>query len=162
MPEHTAKEQLEATRALTAESAALRRAIEESPQVIAIKEQAQKLKIVVAVMGAIVAFSLVASWFLYQAYSKSQDALDEVEASQVVACQNANETRGDQIVIWDFILDVSAGDDCPRARQILEDIRSYIHKVFRERDCTDLDKKYKTPVPPDVQELLDSLERGNR
>lgn len=87
---------------------------------------------------------------------------DQITDQQVTNCQNANETRKGQRQAWDFILDVSGGDGdaSPKELVVLQTIRNWLHDVFAERDCSQLDQEYEVPPPPDVQKLLEGLEES--
>lgn len=93
-----------------------------------------------------------------QAAAAANQAVTAVKVNQTVNCQNANDTRGSQKLVWDFILDVSAADAGPGETAALESIRAWIHDVFANRDCADLKKIYKVPVPPNVKKLLEQVE----
>lgn len=77
----------------------------------------------------------------------------EINSNQVTNCQNANETRGGQRALWDFIVDVSVQsnpDATPAVQQFYTDLQVYIHDLFANRDCSNLDKEYVLPDPPRI------------
>ena len=98
--------------------------------------------------------------WLFAVAGNAQDAADEAKAAQIAACQNANDTRANQSLVWDFVLDLSAADAGPAEKAALETIRTWIHDVFAARDCSDLTKLYETPVPPDVKKLLQAIKEA--
>lgn len=82
-------------------------------------------------------------------YSDQRD-----DRAQVQACENANESRAAQLVLWNFVIDVSSvpdpGEKPPtEAEQAArEDIRDWLEELFAPRDCSDLTREYKIPDPP--------------
>lgn len=142
----TEDKRTEAMRELTKETGALREAIENSPVVQRLRLMVRGL-LVLALMQAVLLGGAV---YLY----------DQIKDQQVISCQNANETRKGQRQAWDFIIDVSAGDEQgnPAELAVLQTIRTWLHDVFAERDCSNLGKEYEVPPPPDVEKLLAGLE----
>jgi hypothetical protein len=160
-------QQIEATQGLSAEVRAAREAIEHSPVVKELKELTHNLKnaiIALAIFGLVLLAGLIFMFVLNDRLGDQQDQLemqqDAIEHSQIVSCQNANDTRAGQRAAWDFVIDVSAADGPPGEVAALEKMRTWFHDVFANRDCADLETRYEVPVPPDVQELLDSVKGG--
>ena len=72
--------------------------------------------------------------------------------AQVVGCQNANEMRAAQLAVWDFVLgyELADGSDsqAPAETEMSKIILPYMHEIWKQRDCNDLDRPYPLPDPP--------------
>lgn len=83
-------------------------------------------------------------------------ATQQNQRNSVVACQNANSQRVANRILWEFVLNVSARqkrNQNPQARLINAEFKAWIADLFAERDCTDLNRKYPIPPPPDIPGL---------
>lgn len=112
------------------------------------------LKIGGVVLAGVIALMLLGGVWLWTVAQDAKEATEANERTAVVNCQNANESRRAQVVLWDFILAASGRDDEePRTaeeEQFREEFRDWIHALYAERDCQNLDKKYKLPDPPSI------------
>lgn len=69
----------------------------------------------------------------------------------VTSCQNANDSREAQRTLWAFVLQASAAnnkDKTPEQRETAKKFGEWVDKLFADRDCTDLSKRYPLPPPP--------------
>lgn len=132
---------------LTTEVKALRESIEMQ------QSRITRQNLIIAIGCLVLALVIGGGVWLWRLNENLEDANKELASSQVINCQNANNTRANQRILWDFVLDVS-NDAGPEEAAILESIRTFIHDLFAERDCSDLTKEYRTPVPPDIEKLL--------
>lgn len=108
------------------------------------------LDIALFLVVAITVFSAVQSQL---ATNKSNDATDRVQHSDVVTCQNANEARRANRDLWDFVIALSLANpqnSSPKSIRYLNDIQTWIDKIYRPHDCNDLTRKYPIPKPPKV------------
>lgn len=69
-----------------------------------------------------------------------------------VQCMNANESRKAQIAVWDYVLGYELADgseaQAPAETEMSKTILPYMHKIWAQRDCDNLDKQYILPDPP--------------
>jgi len=89
---------------------------------------------------------LVGGVLLYNVYGQIHEA-------QVQSCQNGNDSREQNRVLWHFILAASAANNpkmTPRQRKLSKDMLTWVDKLYAPRDCSDLTKKYKIPEPPPI------------
>lgn len=102
----------------------------------------------------VVALTVYAAFQSQRASNRSDNAVDQVQQSNVVACENANETREANKQLWHFIIAVSSSSPGnqkdPKALAYLKTIQDWIDLVYRPHDCNDLDKKYPIPPPPKI------------
>lgn len=94
---------------------------------------------VFSIIGTVAAFTSI--------YQNAQNAK--------TTCLNANQTREAQSNIWDFVYESNKSDPelTERDRQAIVRLQQYTDKVFAQRDCDDLSKKYDLPPPPVPPEL---------
>lgn len=130
-----------ATKELVVEVSTLRKAV------VASESQVTKLKIIMGLMALVILTVLVGSWYAWDA---SQDA----ERAITINCKNSNESRENQVILWDFVLGAS-DSGTPQEEIAKEKIKTWIHDLFAQRDCSDLNRKYDSPAPPDVKKLLE-------
>lgn len=87
-----------------------------------------------------------------------RDLAQDNRAAATTGCENANESRAAQRALWDYIIDVSVQSN-PEAPDVVTefyvDLRTYVHAVFGDRDCADLNQKYELPDPPRIPTLDD-------
>lgn len=89
-----------------------------------------------------------ATFALQQGQSNVQAAQ---AAGQVQTCENANESRAAQLALWNFIFDLPPDEEpTPQEKAALADIRAWLEQLFAPRDCSDLDREYEIPPPPDL------------
>jgi len=107
----------------------------------------------------VVGLTVFAAFRAQVAANKSDDVTDALKSSNVVACQNANETRTANKQLWDFIISVSVSSpgnrNSPKALKFLHEIQHWIDDIYRLHDCNDLDKKYPIPPPPAIVHFPD-------
>lgn len=69
-----------------------------------------------------------------------------------VQCLNANESRKAQLAVWDFVLGWELADSseaqAPAETEMSRIILPYMHKIWAQRDCDNLDKEYDLPPAP--------------
>lgn len=84
------------------------------------------------------------------AAKKSQDAIIAIHNSQTINCQNANESREANVILWDTILISSSSqrNRTPEEKLRAEQFRTWVHDLYAQRDCSKLNKKYEIPDPP--------------
>ena len=72
--------------------------------------------------------------------------------SQVVSCQNSNESRMAILDGWRFILGYELIDkskaQAPAETAMAEAILPWFEQVYAPRDCSDLSQRYEIPPPP--------------
>lgn len=102
----------------------------------------------------ILALALAASQF-WDDYQEEQASKE----TQVQTCENGNEAREGHLLLWNFVIDLSASSTDPdeepptaAERAALEQIRDWLEELFAPRDCSDLTKEYELPPPPPLIE----------
>ena len=78
---------------------------------------------------------------------------DENKQNAITSCENANDSRAAQRALWGFILQASAAnkDKTPQQRKTADEFGAWVNKLFAERDCTNLSKRYTIPPPPHLE-----------
>lgn len=103
---------------------------------------------ILAVVTLLVAFSAVGwSWQNTRASNAQQ------QENAVTNCENANESREAARTLWGYVVDLSEAnntDATPEEAAYLDEFRAWINKVYAQRDCSDLSKKYPLPPPPSI------------
>lgn len=98
----------------------------------------------------VVVLTVVSSFISQHASNQSNKAVGNVHDSDIVTCQNGNDSRAANLELWNFIFDLSLADphntQDPRALKYLHRIQTWVAQIFRPHDCHDLTKKY--PIPP--------------
>lgn len=118
------------------------------------QKQARRTRLLTWVTMILTVISLVGVAVTTVLYQRVQDSIDANQHTQVVSCQNANESRSANLALWNFVLDISSAQQVPASRkQQLEEIRTWINQLFAPRDCNDLTRKYKIPAPPAITSL---------
>lgn len=79
-------------------------------------------------------------------------AVNENHDSQVTNCQNANETREANRLLWNYVLTLAGSNANPANARNLTKIKDWVDVLYRERDCSDLSREYKQPDPPDLSD----------
>lgn len=135
----------EATRELTAKVAEMDKHLAIS------RKQTNKLRWLVVGVAVVAVFSLVACVAVGLLYRDLHQAVDDNTANAVTNCENANQSREANRILWGYVLDVSAangeqGDDERDA--LLASLRGWINELYESRDCQDLSRKYPLPPPP--------------
>lgn len=131
----TAAEQLQETRKLRK---AMETAVDRLDRNDYLVKKARTLSHVLA--AAVAVLVVVVGGLAYLAVQNRQNA--------VTSCENANESRIAVLEGWHFILGwelVDKGNN-PAETTMSEMILPWFDKVYAQRDCTDLAKKY--PIPP--------------
>jgi len=86
-------------------------------------------------------------------------ATTENQSNAMVACQNANESRKANKILWLFVLEVSSQQKRNQNAQqelISEKFRAWIIDLYADHDCSQLDLKYPIPPPPSIPGLKTS------
>ena len=82
-----------------------------------------------------------------------RDVAQANKDAQVTSCENANKTREAQRYLWDTLIDQSAArnpDQTPEQRAYAREFQRFVHRIFAERDCSDLSREYDLPEPPSL------------
>lgn len=72
-------------------------------------------------------------------------------ANQVTSCENANESREAARTLWSFALDAALAGNPDASEQDIAYVaafQDYVDAVYRQRDCSDLGRRYELPPPP--------------
>lgn len=98
----------------------------------------------------------VLTWVMWDRSVETRERSAANHAAQVTQCQNANETREGMRNVWDFVLGYEIADpnNNPAELTMAQMILPYIHGVWAERDCSQLNKKYELPEPPALPETV--------
>lgn len=107
--------------------------------------QAQQSRRLRRVAAAVIAVFVLVGGVGYYAVSESHD-------SQVVNCENANETRAANRVLWAYVLDLAAQGARPGSAENLTKIKAWVNVLYEDRDCSDLSRQYKQPDPPQLRQ----------
>lgn len=103
-----------------------------------------------AVLG-IALLALLGVFLTGLALVRAQGISDDNKDNAIINCQNANQSRAGNLSLWNFILDKSAEanpNQTPEQRQVAMDLRDWVAKLYAQRDCSDLSRKYELPPPP--------------
>lgn len=138
------KEILELASAVSGNTEALRKSKEDQARTEKLAKRAN-LNSIIAVAAALLSLALGGVCvFLY----------NEIQANAVTSCENANNSRAVQRILWNGILDAPRDPDEPPLTEqeikFREAFRDYVNTAFGDRDCTNLDKKYPEPVFPEL------------
>jgi len=64
-------------------------------------------------------------------------------------CQNANESRDANLALWTYVLTVAEGNaQGKEAKARITAIMDWTQILYKDHDCSNLDKRYKIPPPP--------------
>lgn len=104
-----------------------------------------RLALIIAILSLAVAI-VAGGGVLTVLYQRSNDSAKNA----VVNCQNANESRRATLRLWTFLFDTSLSNPNVGAqqRQNIEAVEQWIAKLYAQRDCSDLSRKYPIPPPP--------------
>jgi hypothetical protein len=105
------------------------------------KQSSRLRKIALALAGVIVLLVGVG----YYAVNENHD-------NQVTNCENANESRAASRLLWNYILTFASRNN-PDNPDIAK-IQVWVNELYKDRDCSDLDREYKTPAPPDLSQRV--------
>lgn len=78
-------------------------------------------------------------------------AVHQNDQNAKTGCVNANQVREAQRNIWNFLFAATDPNDPEVTEEdkiLLDRLETYINKVFAERDCDNLGKKYNLPPAP--------------
>lgn len=90
-----------------------------------------------------------------------QTAVDTNKDTQVQQCENANSVREANTILWSTVLGFSAdGEQTPEMTQATAALLDWINVLYQPRDCTDLDRVYEAPPPPDLSQFFDQGARN--
>lgn len=105
----------------------------------------------VALIGLAILGALL-TWIMWDRSVETRERSAANYRAQVTQCQNANETREGMRNVWDFVLGYEIADpnNNPAEFTMSQMILPYIHAVWAERDCSQLNKKYDLPQPPKI------------
>lgn len=142
-------EQLQATKDLLTEVRDLREAIEVS------EGKLFTIKVIMGFMAVVVLTVIIFGWQAWEASNEAETASDKAAKAVTTTCNNANETRKNQRILWDFVINIS-DDGGPKEQVALAKIQTWIHDLFAERDCSNPTRKYNVPEPPDILKLINS------
>lgn len=71
--------------------------------------------------------------------------------AQVVQCQNGNESREANRILWSFVLDSAERSAPPEKTAQVEAFKVWVVTgVFPDHDCSDLSRAYPVPPPPSI------------
>lgn len=139
---------LEAVEHLTEQVALLNERITVSVQ------QARRTRQLTWLATFFTAVSLIGVSVTAYLYIKVDEATATNKNAAVISCQNANESRAANRVLWNFVVDLSlnSNDDPPtmEEQRFLQEARDWINTIYMERDCSNLTKKYVIPDPPTI------------
>lgn len=115
-------------------------------QIHELAKRADRYELVVKALAVSLVFDLVLSFVVWRVAFTARDASRRAISAQAHArllCLSGNESRAQQVELWETILTMSAQsprEETPaqaelRKRQS-EQFRAYLSTVFRPRDCT--------------------------
>jgi hypothetical protein len=81
-------------------------------------------------------------------YFQVRDAVNGNKQAAVAGCQNANEARNGNLVLWQVILQANQKTQTPKQRKQAKLFSDWINKLYAAHDCNHLNKKYPIPPPP--------------
>lgn len=124
-------------------------------QAARVEKQAKRTRWLTWVVLGLVLLSLSGVTFTAVVLDKVSEAVDDSQANAVISCQNANEARIANKILWDFLIDASLAQDSqsPESRALLVELKDFITALYAQRDCSDLSKKYVLPSPPAITNL---------
>lgn len=77
----------------------------------------------------------------------------DLKQNAVAGCKNSNESRLGAERLWVGIIDAPKPDGTPErppeVQKQVDDLRSFVNKLYQQRDCDHLGKKYPLPELPD-------------
>jgi hypothetical protein len=87
-----------------------------------------------------------ATWVSAHAYdtaSQAADSASQLRTSTIVACQQANVARAENVQLWNHLLDMSAskpppGQTAAQHAKVIAAFRAYVATVFKAKDCEKL------------------------
>lgn len=110
-------------------------------------ERTEKLGRWVAGLAVLTFFGVIVTGILLV---QVRHAVGVNKANAVTGCQNANESRAGQRLLWGFLLNINTADRTPEERAQAAAVVEWINELFAARDCSDLDRKYPLPDPPKI------------
>jgi hypothetical protein len=119
---------------------ALRRMTLELKQVRAYAVRSRRIIIALAI-SLVLDIGLTASVSVFavkaqDATTRANAAVNALHATQVAACQAGNQTRAEEVDLWDHIAAVSqTRKTTPRQRREDEQLLAFIRKIFAPRNC---------------------------
>lgn len=115
------------------------------------KKQAHRTRILVIGMSILVGLAMIVMVVMVNLFQQVEASVAESKRNAVISCQNANEFREANRILWDTILALSSsdGDDTSEDKVRRQKFRTWIHDLYAPRDCSDLSKKYVIPSPPE-------------
>lgn len=130
---------LTATRALSESVVALRRHVQLS------QRTTRRLTVVTVLVTVLALFALGGVIVSVNLYGKLQ-------ANAKTNCENNNESRLANQVLWTKVIDLSrVGDDMSEPEtEILDTYQEWIDRLYAPRDCDDLSREYPIPPPPTI------------
>lgn len=137
---------------LTRETSALRKQVEALANRLHVsQQQVHRTRILTRAVLAIAAGSLVLAVITGINVYQTMNAVEDTEENAVTACENANESRDAQRILWSTIIAQSAAsnpDRSPDELEFIEEFQAWVDELFEHRDCTDLSREYPVPEPP--------------
>lgn len=115
-----------------------------------LNRRTRMLTIVACIIGFISMVGLCAAGYLL--YQNNQ--IIKVNALNAkINCENANDSREANRKIWTLVVEQSARNDNRTPKDIQNSLafQDYINKLYQQRDCNDLDRRYKIPDPPEFK-----------
>lgn len=112
-----------------------------------IHKRIRRLGIAAIIVSSISLIGLVISGYLIYQNSKNVEATENVAK---INCENANDSREANRKIWTLVVQTSSNDPnrTPQDIQRAQAFQDYINKLYAQRDCNDLDRRYTIPDPP--------------
>lgn len=117
------------------------------------KQQARRTRILSIAVIVMILGGMIIGWDYARRISANVEANRDTQVQQ---CENANSVRQSNVLLWEQIIGLSIGDETggPAEVAALLALQEWIGVLYRDRDCTDLDKVYKVPPPPDFEKLM--------
>lgn len=104
--------------------------------------------IAVIVAGIFVIIATSACGVVWLTFTRSNDN----QHNAVINCENANESRKATLSLWTFLFATSLHNPqtTPQQRANILAVSVWIGKLYAQRDCSDLSRKYPIPPPPTI------------
>jgi len=105
--------------------------------------------------GALALIVVVITVFGGWQWHRVSEAVQLNQANAVQQCENANDSRAANHVLWDFVLRLSAADEVPTEEEAanLKALRKWIGQLYAPHDCDNLSEVYPIPPPPSFEAL---------
>lgn len=117
------------------------------------RAQMLRMRYLTAAFGLLAVAAVLGAIYSFQLSREVEATVAQNRETQVQSCQNANQAREANRILWGFVLDLSTAsnpDRSPDRQAAMEELRTWINALYAPRDCSDLSRDYSFPDPPPI------------